>query len=395
MEENEEIIKFISSFENNNIDLEQNLIPLLEKANKYIIILNKYISEGISVLKELYSPYFPDLPTIVTNSFEYVKSIKVIEENKLLLKNDTKSGIKQLKQELSFLPNNVLMTLTFMLSSSNVINSSQNNSSEEQIKKNYEKILEIFNQKNILLNFISNHMKYLAPNLTLLLGPEISAKLVTEAGGLGPLARTPSGNILNMGRHELNLEGFSTMNKFNNGYLTELKEYKNAVDSMKIKVLRRYANKTALAARKDAFLNRSKNNGNNNKENYGTELKKIIADKVEKIKNDVQPILKKPLPRPDDKPSKKRGGKRVRGIKKKFELTEVRKLKNRMKFGEPEAEYRDTGVGFGMLGVGGIGSSLRVAINKNNKIITKKQKMYDKKYGNKEININNEQQEKK
>ena len=395
MEENEEIIKFISSLENNNIDLEQNLIPFLEKANKYIIILNKYISEGISVLKELYSPYFPDLPTIVTNSFEYVKSIKVIEENKLLLKNDTKSGIKQLKQELSFLPNNVLMTLTFMLSSSNVINSSRDNSSEEQIKKNYEKILEIFNQKNILLNFISNHMKYLAPNLTLLLGPEISAKLVTEAGGLAPLARTPSGNILNMGRHELNLEGFSTMNKFNNGYLTELKEYKNAVDSMKIKVLRRYANKTALAARKDAFLNRSKNNGNNNKENYGTELKKIIADKVEKIKNDVQPILKKPLPRPDDKPSKKRGGKRVRGIKKKFELTEVRKLKNRMKFGEPEAEYRDTGVGFGMLGVGGIGSSLRVAINKNNKIITKKQKMYDKKYGNKEININNEQQEKK
>ena len=392
MEENEEIIKFISSLENNNIDLEQNLIPLLEKANKYIIILNKYISEGISVLKELYSPYFPDLPTIVTNSFEYVKSIKVIEENKLLLKNDTKSGIKQLKQELSFLPNNVLMTLTFMLSSSNVINSSQDNSSEEQIKKNYEKILEIFNQKNILLNFISNHMKYLAPNLTLLLGAEISAKLVTEAGGLQELARTPSGNILNMGRHELNLEGFSTMNKFNNGFLTELKEYKNAIDSMKIKVLRRYANKTALAARKDAFINKSKLSP---KENYGNELKKLIADKVDKIKNDVQPILKKPLPRPDDKPSKKRGGKRVRGIKKKFELTEVRKLKNRMKFGEPEAEYRDTGIGFGMLGVGGIGSSLRVAINKNNKIITKKQKMYDKKYGNKEININNEQQEKK
>ena len=97
------------------------------------------------------------------------------------------------------------------------------------------------------------------------------------------------------------------------------------------------------------------------------------------------------MPRPDDKPSRKRGGKRVRGIKKKFELTEVRKLKNRMKFGEPEAEYRDTGIGFGMLGVGGVGSSLRISINKNNKIITKKQKMYDKKYGNKEENINKEQ----
>ena len=131
-------------------------------------------------------------------------------------------------------------------------------------------------------------MKFLAPNLTLLLGAEISAKLVTEAGGLQELARTPSGNILNMGRHELNLEGFSTMNKFNNGFLTELKEYKNAIDSMKIKVLRRYANKTALAARKDAFINKSKLC---TKENYGNELKKLIEDKFDRIKNDVQPML--------------------------------------------------------------------------------------------------------
>ena len=395
MEENEMILKFITELENKNIEEGKNIIPLLEKANKYIMILNKYISEGISLLKELYSPYFPELPTIVTNSHEYVKSIKIIEENKSLLITDSKAGIKQLNQQLSFLPHNVLMALNFMLSSSNIFNNSNLNQEnivnvDINIKNNYEKILGLFDEKNTLLNFISNNMKYLAPNLTLLLGAEISAKLVTEAGGLQELSRTPSGNILNMGRHELNLEGFSTMNKFNNGYLTELKEYKDAVDSMKIKVLRRYANKTALAARKDAFINKNRNENKEKEEKYGTELKKLIEEKVEKIKNDIQPILKKPLPRPDDKPSRKRGGKRVRGIKKKFELTEVRKLKNRVKFGEPEPEYRDTGRGFGMLSVGGIGSSLRVAINKNNKIITKKQKMYDKKYGGKGINNNTE-----
>jgi U4/U6 small nuclear ribonucleoprotein PRP31 len=400
MEENEMILKFITELENKNIEEGKNIIPLLEKANKYIIILNKYISEGISLLKELYSPYFPELPTIVTNSHEYVKSIKIIEENKSLLITDSKAGIKQLNQQLSFLPQNVIMALNFMLSSSNIFNNSNLNQENKinidtNIKNNYEKILGLFNEKNTLLNFISNNMKYLAPNLTLLLGAEISAKLVTEAGGLQELSRTPSGNILNMGRHELNLEGFSTMNKFNNGYLTELKEYKDAVDSMKIKVLRRYANKTALAARKDAFINKNRNENKEKEEKYGTELKKLIEEKVEKIKNDIQPILKKPLPRPDDKPSRKRGGKRVRGIKKKFELTEVRQLKNRMKFGEPEHEYRDTGRGFGMLSVGGIGSSLRVAINKNNKIITKKQKMYDKKYGGKGINNNIEKEKDK
>ena len=380
MEEFEEIKIFVSNLENHQkFSEEENMIPLLEKANKYIIVLNKYISEDVIILKDLYSIYFQELPTIITNNYEYVKSIKVIEENKQLLKKESKTGIKQLSQELSFLPNNVLMALTFMLTSSNVMKINSEEKSLE-IKKEYTKILDLYQKKTTLLNFISNNMKYLAPNLTLLLGAEIAAKLVTEAGGLNELARTPSGNILNMGRHELNLEGFSTMNRFNNGYLTELKEYKDSVDSMKIKVLRRYSNKTALAARKDAFLNINKNRNN---EKYGDEMKKLIAEKVEKIKNDIQPILKKPLPRPDDKPSRKRGGKRVRGIKKKFELTEVRKLKNRMKFGEPEAEYRDTGKGFGMLGIGGIGSTLRLNINKSNKIITKKQKMYDKKYGTK------------
>ena len=64
MEENEEITKFISTLESKSMEEETNIIPLLEKANKYIIILNKSIIEGISKLKELYSLYFPELPTI-------------------------------------------------------------------------------------------------------------------------------------------------------------------------------------------------------------------------------------------------------------------------------------------------------------------------------------------
>ena len=198
MSEIEEISKFIVKLETqSNLTEDENIIPLLEKANKYIIILNKYISEDVKILKELYSIYFPELPTIVTDNYEFVKSIKVIEENKELLKNESKTWIKQLSQELSFLPNNVLMALNFILSSNVVKINSEKNSLE--IKEKYTKILDLFEKKITLLNFISNNMKYLAPNLTLLLGAEISAKLVTEAGGLYELAKTPSGNILNIG----------------------------------------------------------------------------------------------------------------------------------------------------------------------------------------------------
>ena len=50
MEENEEITKFISTLEYKSMEEEANIISLLEKANKYIIILNKSTTERISKL---------------------------------------------------------------------------------------------------------------------------------------------------------------------------------------------------------------------------------------------------------------------------------------------------------------------------------------------------------
>ena len=41
MEEKEEILKFISNLQSKNIELGENIIRLLEKGNKSIIILNK------------------------------------------------------------------------------------------------------------------------------------------------------------------------------------------------------------------------------------------------------------------------------------------------------------------------------------------------------------------
>ena len=59
MEEYEEIKIFVTNLETHqNFSEEENIIPLLEKANKYIIILNKYISEDVIILKDLYSILF-------------------------------------------------------------------------------------------------------------------------------------------------------------------------------------------------------------------------------------------------------------------------------------------------------------------------------------------------
>ena len=369
-EEIDKYSKFIDEVEKKDV------FTQVKTANDLLKTIDGDINKMTDKVKSIYNKKFPELPSIVTNISDYINTVYNIE------KGDTSSIT------LSFLPSNVYMALTFMFSSAKI--DALNDKDKEDIISQCEKIRRLYDIRNRMLHYVSKNMKKIAPNLTALVGSDIESKLVAATGGIEELAKTPSGNIMNIGNHYVNTSGFSSRLKLNNGYLSEVKEYKEASDKMKMKVLRRYANKAALAARADAFKirNTEKEISSDESEeeeanvNYGNELKNNISGKIDKIENDKAPVLKKPLPRPDDKPRRKRGGKRTRSIKKRYELTEIRMLKNRMKFGvEGENEYRDTGEGFGMLKLGGEGGRLKVN-PKMNKIVTKKQKLLDMKYNN-------------
>jgi U4/U6 small nuclear ribonucleoprotein PRP31 len=216
----------------------------------------------------------------------------------------------------------------------------------------------------------------------------------------------PACNVLVLGAQRKNLEGFSTANKLHRGYLTETDIYKNTPEDYQKQALRKLSTKCVLAARYDAYRSipvvdvdpeptplknfikeeevkqdnsyalLEKAKGNRCIKLVGEDFKDFIMKKMSKIQEPQQPKQKKILPRPDDKPRRKRGGKRMRSLKLRMEQTEIRKMKNRMNFGpEQEVEFRESGKGFGVLGVGGTGSKLKAAVNKGQKINTKKQKL--------------------
>lgn len=64
-----------------------------------------------------------------------------------------------------------------------------------------------------------------------------------------------------------------------------------------------------------------------------------------------QPRLIKALPKPDDKPRRKRGGQKYRSMRERFKLTNLRKMRNTIAFG-PDAQQEDyvTGETFGTVG---------------------------------------------
>ncbi|PHT92772.1 hypothetical protein T459_00654 [Capsicum annuum] len=90
----------------------------------------------------------------------------------------------------------------------------------------------------------------------------------------------------------------------------------------------------------------------------------------------------KPLPVPDSEPKKKRGGRRLRKMKERYAITDMRKLANRMQFGIPEESSLGDGLveGYGMLGKAGSGK-LRVSVGQSKLAAKVAKKFKEKSYG--------------
>jgi U4/U6 small nuclear ribonucleoprotein PRP31 len=117
---------------------------------------------------------------------------------------------------------------------------------------------------------------------------------------------------------------------------------------LKVQAMRILSAKVVLAARIDAAH-----------ESPSGEQGLILGDQVEKRINKLSEAAPnsgtKALPAPDEKPSRKRGGRRVRKMKEATAMTDLRKAQNRMVFGKEEQEV-GYGTGDGTKGLGMIGA---------------------------------------
>lgn len=100
-----------------------------------------------------------------------------------------------------------------------------------------------------------------------------------------------------------------------------------------------------LAARMDVERNRRDGS-------YGEELREKIDKHIDRLAAPPPSKVTKALPIPNDGPKKRRGGKRARKAKEAYAQTELRKLQNRMAFGEAEDEVGafDQTKGMGLIG---------------------------------------------
>ncbi|CAF9941248.1 U4/U6-U5 snRNP complex subunit prp31 [Imshaugia aleurites] len=304
-----------------------------------IILVHKYI-------RDHYSIRFPELETLVTNPLDYAKSVAIIG-------NGPMDNIKELAQKTdnvvgaslkSILDGPSLMVVTVEATTSR--GRQMTDAELQRVLRACEMTLSLDRAKKILTEYVQSRMNLFAPNLTALIGSLTAAQLLNFAGGLTGLAKTPACNLPPLGSKKQSQTGFATnVGVRQQGFLYHSPIIRGIPNDLKRQAMRIVAAKVVLAARVDRVHNSPDGSS-------GEQLKSDCLDRLEKLTEPPPNKGPRALPAPDDKPSRKRGGRRARKAKEATAMTDLRKAQNRMAFGKEEKEvgYAETTKGLGMIG---------------------------------------------
>lgn len=193
--------------------------------------IDEAISKLIERIREWYALYFPEMDTIKNNE----TYIRLISQNK------TKEEI--LKAKPDAFPQDILDL------DDNI------NPRDLEIMNNYAKsIHELQKSRKNIEDYIDSKMESIAPNLRLLVGSTLAAKLISHAGGIKRLAMYPSSTVQIMGAEKAlfrHLKSGDRPPKY--GLIYQHPQVRGAKWWTRGKIARMLAGQISFAARRDIF----------------------------------------------------------------------------------------------------------------------------------------------
>lgn len=204
----------------------------------------------IERLREFYGLHFPEMDRIVSDHEKYAKIIEKfgsrekIEDPELNQFKEKSMGVDLAEDDIKAIQS--LATL----------------------------ILSLYKLRENLLKYLEKLLKEIAPNFSELAGPTIAAKLISKAGGIGKLARSPSSFIQLIGAEKSlfrYLHGKGKSPRF--GILVMHPLIQNAPEKLKGRVARTLASKLSIAVKMDYY----------SKEYKADKLKQELQERVKEI----------------------------------------------------------------------------------------------------------------
>ncbi|XP_077514638.1 nop5 ribonucleoprotein [Amblyomma americanum] len=204
--------------------------------------LDKELNNYIMRCKEWYGWHFPELSKVVTDNMQFVRTVQTVGlrtnaiETDLsdILPEDLESSVKELAE----------VSMGTEVSDEDIRN----------IQHLCHEIIQMSDYRAQLFEYLKNRMIAVAPNLTILVGELVGARLISHAGSLLNLAKHPASTVQILGAEKALFRALKTKHdtpKYGLIYHAQL--VGQSTQKLKGKMSRMLAAKAALATRVDAL----------------------------------------------------------------------------------------------------------------------------------------------
>ncbi|KAM3502552.1 hypothetical protein MY11210_009030 [Beauveria gryllotalpidicola] len=324
---------------------------LLTQSNSLSTQIDSEVALVHKFIRDHYSTRFPELERLVTTPLEYAKVVSIMgncpmdSESIKALQTSTDNPLGMGLKAVLDGPSLMIVTVEATTSKGEEMTPE----GLARVRQACDMMIALHAAKTSLTEYVQSRMNIFAPNLTAVIGSLSAAQLLNAAGGLTGLSKTPACNIPSWGSKKRQAGLATNIGVRQQGFLYNSEIIRGIPSDLKKQAMRIVAAKLVLAARVDRI--HSSPDGST-----GDNLKSQCLERLEKLTEPPPNKGGRALPVPDDKPSRKRGGRRARKAKEALAMTELRQAQNRMAFGKEEREV-GYGTGSGTVGLGMIGQA--------------------------------------
>jgi len=204
--------------------------------------LDKELNNYIMRCREWYGWHFPELGKIITDNLAFVRTVELMGTRENAKTMDLSDVLPEEIEEK--VKEAAEISMGTEISEEDILN----------IKHLCQQVVEIQEYRGQLYEYLKNRMMAIAPNLTVLVGELVGARLIAHAGSLMNLAKHPASTVQILGAEKALFKALKTKHdtpKYGLIYHAQL--VGQAGTKLKGKVSRMLAAKASLATRVDAL----------------------------------------------------------------------------------------------------------------------------------------------
>jgi len=228
--------------------------------------LDKDINTFSMRIREWYSYHFPELAKIVTENYKYAKVAQFIKDRKTLT-DESIEGLEEILMDSAAAKAIIdasKMSMGMDISVVDLIN----------IEMFATRVVNLSEYRKRLAEYLHTKMSSVAPNLQVLIGDQVGARLISHAGSLTNLAKYPASTVQILGAEKALFRALkSRTNTPKYGLLYHSTFIGRAGLKNKGRISRFLANKCSIASRIDCFLESPTSI-------YGNSLRQQVEDRL-------------------------------------------------------------------------------------------------------------------